>query len=209
MVCCFFEPRLPNCTSRGPLRGSAIIIPTIYIYIYIYIYISFGSRGHQLCTFHPTTQDEPLMAPLGGCQTSCESAPWDRWCGRSRLPQHYAHGPMPYGSMRPCQRWSSIRLVVAAVPPTPFRAGLVRPIDMSVGRSALGLTQPQEPFGDRGSSFLTMSPRVHVPTERVSLVALGRRESTQTGSGHSKSVLGLHSVMPQPLAVPPRPSCHS
>ena len=197
MVCYSLEPRLPNWTSRGLLRGRAIIVPTIYI-----IWLPWPP-----C--HPTIQDGPLMGPPCGYQTSCESAPWDRWCGRARLPQYYARGPMPHGSMRPCRPWSSIHLVVAGALPTPFRAELVCPIDMSVGRSALGLTQPPEPFGDRGSSSPTMSRRGHVPTAPTSLAALGGRESTQTRFEHSKSVPGLNSVMPQPLAVPPRPSCRS
>jgi hypothetical protein len=191
------EPRLPNCTSRGLLRGRAIIVPTIYI-----IWLPWPP-----C--HPTIQDGPLMGPPCGYQTSCESAPWDRWCGRARLPRHSSRGPMPYESTRPCQRWSSIRLVVAVVPPTPFRAELVRPIDMSVGRSALGLTRPPEPFDDRGSSSLTMSRRGRVPTAPTSLAALGGRESSQTRFEHSKSVPGWNLVMPQPLAVLPRPSCRS
>jgi hypothetical protein len=80
---------------------------------------------------------------------------------------------------------------------------------MHTGAKRLALRAPPGPFGDRGFSSLTMSRRGRVPTAPTSLAAQGGRESTQTRFGQSKSVPGLNSVMPQPLAVLPRPSCRS
>ncbi len=205
MVCCSLEPRLPNCTSRGSLRGRAINYPK-YI-----SHLALKPPGCNPVPQHPssTTQDEPLMGPPRRYQTSCGFVPWGRLSGRAGLPQLCVHGLMLSVSMRPCQRWSSIRPAVDAAHPTLFRAELVLPIDVSAVRSASGLTRLQKPFGDRGFSSLTMSPRGRVPTAPTSPAALGGRESIQTRSGHSKSVPGLSLVMPQPLAVLPRPSCRS
>ena len=183
MVCCSPEPRLPNCTSRGSLRGRAMIHPK-YIYTSMASFSVESLRSVLPSYFMrrpPTTVLAELQSgPLGRRRTSCEFAPWGiRW-GRAGLLRLLAHAPAPSVSTLPYRRWCPIRLVDDVSHRTRLRAELVLPLAQSGGRGALGPTQSPRPRGDRESSFQTMSLRGHVLTRLMFPVALGGRGSIHT-----------------------------
>jgi hypothetical protein len=134
------EPRLPNCTSRGSLRGRAIINPN-----YIYIHGLLQWRAPSRARLKLIALDGPQSDPPSGYQTSCESVPWGiRWV-RAGLLRLLSHGPTPCKSTLPCQRWCPIHLAVSGVRPTPTQAELVLQLDLSVGPGGSGLTRLPPP----------------------------------------------------------------